>query len=993
MSGAGERMSELRRAAGEVRSGSMSEPAAGATLTLVPGSSIQFIDLPFDEMKAVRVRRRFFEDQADAGDDGPTLHAITIDNDQIEHPVTGAPLDVADTYAVDMEQALLPYLGSWVPVPFLKVSGEADNGTQYLEDGPTNWARAFVTRKTLGDGRRTGPYRIVLAIDTAIDVKPESRSRAYAAPRMADVEAGTTFRFSDDESDIAGFVSEAWIDDWLADLYREHEAADADSGAEDEAGRGHALEHLAHYLTLLRVLAEGCEIPELRFARVSADSREWNAVGVDLALDLGASRITALLREKHGSGAAPGLDAMLLPLRDLSQPWRTHSGIMPSRLEFSRTALGNEAWSRWSGRTNAFFWPSLARVGREAERLAAELPAGDDHTGISSPMCYLWDERPSPTAWRFVRQPGRSVPARGALVSGLQLSHFTESGDVPEAGARSGSPAKPRFSRSSLVTFMTAELLAQAVVAVNAPRTRRDARPRVIERILVTLPAYLSDHEERAARRRVTAAVGAVWQAMGWNDGAPLVPPRPEVLFLSDNALNTGLAYLHNEMSYKFRGKAREYVDLMGKQRPEHKGGRSLRVASLDIGGGGTSLSIATYELTDTGTLARTPQLADGARVGGNDILKVLVERHLIPALERRLVECKLLNARRFLSRILGGRSGRRAQPGDDFGRRFAAELAKPLAIGMLETYLGSRVLMSDVPVERTVESLVSLNASHARAVLDELDELAADEGADTFSPHEVMVAFRERDIAAAIRRVLDPVLRNTARVVQAFDCDVVLVSGWAARLPAVMDALVEFMPSQLNRIVSMAEYRVAGWYPQRERSGTIGDSKSAAAMGALLATGGLAAGGLELVERLPEWQAGRACVGRMNEAGLLRNDAVMFVLGDEAGDDRTPKLATLTLELPAVLGCRRIGLESWPASPLYWVDHEPADHRPRARGSVKLTVERSPGDGAEPDGLRLVRACDTDGNNLPLADMAFRVQTLATPGGHWLDTGRVVVE
>jgi hypothetical protein len=431
----------------------------------------------------------------------------------------------------------------------------------------------------------------------------------------------------------------------------------------------------------------------------------------------------------------------------------------------------------------------------------------------------------------------------------------------------------------------------------------------------------------------------------------------------------------------------------MGKQRPEHKTGRSLRVASLDIGGGGTSLAIATYELSDSGTLIRTPQLSDGSRIGADDILKALVERHLVPALERRLVECKLSSARRFLARILGGRSGRRASHGEDFGRRFTAELARPMAIGVLETYLGSRVLMSDVPVERTVESLVSLNASHARAVLDELDELAADEGADTFSPHEVMVSFRERDIAAAIRSVVDPVLRSTARVIQAFDCDVVLVCGWAARLPAVMDALVEFMPSQLNRIVSMAEYRVADWYPQRERSGMIGDSKSAAAMGALIATGAPASGGLDLVERPVEWQPQRAYVGRIGAEGLIRNDNVMFVFGDGSPEDRVPKLATVALDLPATLGCRRIGLESWPATPLYCLDHEPQDGKPKARGPVKVTIERMPGESGEPDALRLVRACDADGNILPLADVALRLQTMRSPRGHWLDTGAVVVE
>ena len=90
-----------------------------------------------------------------------------------------------------------------------------------------------------------------------------------------------------------------------------------------------------------------------------------------------------------------------LPLRDLSRPWQSHAGVFASRIEFSRTVFGKDVYSRWSGRTNAFHWPSLARVGVEASRLSAEQSTGDAYTGLSSPMRYLWDDRASRNVWRF----------------------------------------------------------------------------------------------------------------------------------------------------------------------------------------------------------------------------------------------------------------------------------------------------------------------------------------------------------------------------------------------------------------------------------------------------------------------------------------------------------------------------------------------------------------------------------------------------------------
>ena len=122
-----------------------------------------------------------------------------------------------------------------------------------------------------------------------------------------------------------------------------------------------------------------------------------------------------------------------------------------------------------------------------------------------------------------------------------------------------------------------------------------------------------------------------------------------------------------------------------------------------------------------------------------------------------------------------------------------------------------------------------------------------------------------------------------------------------------------------------------------------------------------------------------------------------MFVLGDGASGKepggKAPRTCTVSIEPPVLLGGRRIGLENWPATPLYWLDHEPSDQKARTRGPLKVTIERVPAERGQPETLRVVRACDADGNNLAPAEMALRLQTLTSPKGHWLDTGAIAIE
>ena len=53
------------------------------------------------------------------------------------------------------------------------------------------------------------------------------------------------------------------------------------------------------------------------------------------------------------------------------------------------------------GRRDAFQWATIARVGKEAARLASRREGNEGSTGLSSPKRYLWDDARYEQGWRF----------------------------------------------------------------------------------------------------------------------------------------------------------------------------------------------------------------------------------------------------------------------------------------------------------------------------------------------------------------------------------------------------------------------------------------------------------------------------------------------------------------------------------------------------------------------------------------------------------------
>jgi hypothetical protein len=374
-------------------SGAAALSVAAPFVRLVPSSGVQFLDFTISTDGLSRTVGQFSEDHIET-ETGQRTVLVDVGRDAGEdgvvwHPLTKRPLGPDEFLTVSGFAGLEPFLDTWVPLPYLRFRGR--NAGQVVHDaGPSNWVRAYIASPR--DGLRAAKsLNVVLAFDTKLAPVYGTGEAADVGPSAYDALFGSTFQFNDKLADLGMFVSEPWVDGWLQGSFRDFARRSTGStGPATGAGGRFQLEHVARYLTYLAVLTRGTTLPQIRFADSFSNAWQMPVTGVDLVLDIAAEKTCALLIARDPSlGDGASADAVLagaepLYLRDLNDPVRVHSSPPSTAVEFDSQSFGNIVASRRSGRTDAFMWPSLVRVGAEAERLALRASATPGVTPAAS---------------------------------------------------------------------------------------------------------------------------------------------------------------------------------------------------------------------------------------------------------------------------------------------------------------------------------------------------------------------------------------------------------------------------------------------------------------------------------------------------------------------------------------------------------------------------------------------------------------------------------
>ncbi|MCB1789360.1 MAG: virulence factor SrfB [Gammaproteobacteria bacterium] len=973
-------------------------------VTLIMGTGVQFLDFGMKIPLRKELPGEFVLRETNR-----SLTRLEHDerNDRFVHPANPG-VAVQSKYSVPVDESVKLLDGVWIPIPVLRTQP----GGSFAE-GPLTWARARLVTVEDGQDPDKNTHRVTLAFDTS--VFDDNSDMQYLAPTRADVQAGATFSFAHRGNQMGWFGELPWIEGWIRELFLDGADTRLKLPPEDVEIELENLSHHAHYLNVLALIGRYATLPTITLLSNSPGDVD-KAIEVDMVLDVGNSRTCGILIEKHAqqSQEVP-TDKYELELRDLTSPEHLYAEPFESRVEFAQAAFGKDSWARQSGRPDAFMWPTIARVGKEAARLASHRRGTEGATGISSPKRYLWDEDQFDTGWRLnsAFSPSDDIEPRATgapfsnLINQLGEALYTIANDDERIPV-----FVPRYSRSAMMTFMLAEVLVQALCQINSPAQRQKMPnsnfARHLKSLNLTVPPSMPKPEREIFAERMRVAVGLVWKAMGWHpeeaavdaEGVTAWPPFPKVLVQWDESTCAQIVYLFTETKMNFAGRPDEFFKAAARKRP-HGQANKLTIASIDIGGGTTDLVINDYVLKGQGSnvpIEPRQRFRDGFKVAGDDILLQAIQKTIVPALSAALREQGLSAPDSLLSRLIG------ADPVDVqegvLRQQLALQVMYPAGLRVLKEFeqydpvvgagvrqftLGELLSEVDPPTDKVLGYFSRGVRDETRGAIEGFDLLAVPVALDLGAIYNLFIG-NKLEICGPLRALCE--------IVYMYDCDVLLLTGRPSRLPGVQSLFRALLPLPPDRIVKLHEYRTQNWYPFH-RQGRIDDPKTTAAVGAMLCV--LGQGRLTnfvfLADQLKPYSTVRY-IGHVDQDGIIKDNEVFYA--DVDLDDPEYLLPEAQFDMHTImkLGYRQLNAERWIASYLYVLDFASDEDRERVFGkTLKITLEKERGKGVS-ERFRVKQVQTEDGRSLSRSVVRLRLNTLSnygvSGGTYWLDSGSV---
>ncbi len=955
----------------------------GSVVSLVPHTGIQYIDGGFN-IEEIKLTCSFMN-VTEEGKQKLVRYYLDPDTKDLVDKHGSSPSRPELIYSLNQKKAAETFLDTWLPLPLFRISQTKSDGEYTFDSGPVNWARIRTTALEAPDSQGN-THRTTLALDTNLMDKQEGRP--YLAPCQFDIDSGEEFSLAASREIADTYLSQAWINEWVFNAYHEYEKRRRAPRKVKKQALQEGLDHQARYHTFLSLLSTTGLIPRLRFVFVNSDmvARHNRPIAVDLVMDIGNSRTCGMLVEIDADATADLNDSYRLELRSLSRPEFVFDDPFPSRVEFVQSSFGNASLSRKSGRSNSFRWPSVARVGFEAQSLSSLTKGNEGNSGLTTPKRYLWDTDHRHHEWRFNPGLKKETGNNGPVISGSFVSQLRENGE--ERSGNDSPTTTALFSRSSLTTFFISEILMQAFVLINSPAKRYERShaeaPRFLRRLIFTMPTAIPIAERRLFERRVRSAIRLTWRVLQLNT------PEPEAVLQWDEATGTQAIFLYNEIKVNFQGDAALFYDVYGRQQDDPKAPPMIRLATIDIGGGTTDLSITTYELEGGTAVKPTQVFGEGFNIAGDDILYNIIERNILPCLLKGIQDSGAANPKDILARLIGGNWGDQSEIDRTLRKQFTSQVTLPLAMRFMDMYEESQLTAGDKPLKLTFADLFTNNDSPAPRVLEYIEKAVAKNGGQEFRLENILFETTILSIDTTIKRTISQVLSDLSEVISLYNCDYLLISGRPCQLPAIRSVILARLPVPPDRIITMHDYKVGNWYPFRAANGSLSDPKTTAAVGAMVCS--LSEGQLYKFH-LNSGQLGLRStarfVGEMEQTGRIKKEHILF--DDLNLEDRSARLPEVKFNFyaPVFIGFRQLPIERWPATPLYIVKFGPTTDPRSLALPLQITLERSVDEDDEDDqDFRIVETCDANGDLLPRATVVLKLQTMKDDYGYWLDTG-----
>ncbi len=811
------------------------------------------------------------------------------------------------------------FLNVWLPFPYFEY-----NTAGRMMVGPFNWTRIKVI--PTGNVQNGCPeWDVVVAIDTRSVYDDGNYSDEYKECPLFpnEFEKFKKFGVCDSDLNLMSFCAtngqkSEWIDKYILQLL--HNTNDISKVADE-----HRFTYLASYIYFINMIRQYANLPDLKLYK---DRNVQRIVNVDLVVDMGNSKTTALLVEE---GDFTRTD--MLRLQNFTQPNKYSNDSFDMNVVFQKADFGEMGL----GNSSQFVFPSFLRLGDEAKYLmynAQNNTLSKERLSIcSSPKRYLWDTKKRKYEWEYVSLTEMDDNADNPIwIDGIS-EQFNEDGTLSTTGIKGDNVC---YSRRSLMTLSFVEILAQARMYINSHDWREKWGgadcPRRISKIIVTCPTAMSRMEQTELRKAAEEAFVVLDRSINetftdvldYRSLSKRIEIVPSVKALTnteertewtyDEATSSQFVYLCAEIAQRYRNNCEEYFNLYGKVRNDlpNYTKKSLTVGSLDIGAGTTDLMICAYEYSAMGqtTIKPLPLFWESFYIAGDDMLKQFVQQIVIEGpfamISNKLRKIGDPHPTATLADFFYQDNARMDFASRMIRKDFNLQVSVPIALKYIEearkqtkptTFVWHDIFNELQPAQYLLDKF----AEHFKFRIEDLEW--------TFDLDQVNTIIVSQ---------FDDLLRKVAAAMTAYQCDIIILSGRPTSLKQIEDLFLKYYPVSPNRLKVLNNYRVGRWYPFQNGDGYFTSQKSIVAVGALLGyiaskLGGYEGLSFDLSELKDKLLPTTECFGIMNPN---TNEMITpFITPEQNRADITVN------DLPLKIGTRQLNSPSYPSRAIYRLD------------------------------------------------------------------------
>jgi hypothetical protein len=515
--------------------------------------------------------------------------------------------------------------------------------------------------------------------------------------------------------------------------------------------------------------------------------------------------------------------------------------------------------------------------------------------------------------------------------------------------------------------------------------------PRRIKNVLVTFPSGWTSQEIQSYRSKWQSAINIFTVSHLENDQTITNGGDcPELQMSMDEAVASQLPIIYSEMRLLNKTQpphSFSWIRLTGRDSKPHA---KVRVLNIDIGGGTTDVSAIEYfDSSSTGIVHLNYSLLfkNSTTVAGDALVKRIIEMVLLPAIIER-IDSSNQSVRQAISQLFEGSliiNG----VGKTKLRHRMSRILRLVIIPIVNHWLSSLTRGDADSAASWTKPIQDITNDMGQALvdkplLDELNQLIRSAVLDlsgieipyALNPSEPLPCKVEH-LNRCVNQVFRPAFRTIGRLVAAFDCDLVMVSGKPSELPEIKNLLKRILPIAHNKILFAHDFPVGDWYPYGSSGGRIKDAKSVTVVGAALHQAMKAPN-----NRIRNWTI------RSNPTTLVMNKNAWGIvdLNSPFWPLLPPNLDKFTEDLPlgTMLGRKRFNTPWLDAEVIYEFRMKPGEQLEVNENIFKVTIKRVTHADASEE-LELTHVCTSDNRSLPKNSFELRLKTLAG-NEFWMD-------